>query len=73
MNAANYLAFYYVQIAESADEKAKAEEATGTTYTMSSWKSYCYNKAIEYYNMVLTLEPTDEDAKHYIEILREGR
>jgi tetratricopeptide (TPR) repeat protein len=73
VEAAHYLAFYYVQIAESASEKAKAEQANNTTYTMAAWKSYCYNKAIEYYNLVLSLDPADEDAQHYIAILREGR
>gem|GEM_PF-4347510 len=69
--AANYLAYYYVQMAENQNEKAKAELASGTTYTMNSWKTYCYNKAIENYELVLSLDPTDEDAKHYIELLKE--
>lgn len=73
LEASHYMAFYYVQVSENAEEKAKAEIANGTTYTMASWKSYCYNKAIEYYNQVLALDPTDEDAMHYIEILKEGR
>jgi tetratricopeptide (TPR) repeat protein len=73
IEASHYLASYYVQVSENATEKAKEEKLKGTTYTMSSWKSYCYNKAIEYYNQVLSLDPADEDAKHYIEILKEGR
>jgi tetratricopeptide (TPR) repeat protein len=69
--AANYLAFYYVQIAENQGEKVKAEQALGTTYTMTTWKTACYNKAIEYYEMILSLDPADEDAKHYVDILKE--
>lgn len=71
IEASHFMASYYVQVAENATEKALAEQANSTTYTMSAWKTYCYNKAIEYYNQILSLDPTDEDANHYLGLLKD--
>ena len=73
IDAANYLAYYWSQM--QGDVAAKSFYATKLSmdFTKESWDKYCFSKAQEYYELILSLDPTNEDALKYLKLVKEGQ
>jgi tetratricopeptide (TPR) repeat protein len=73
IDAADYLAFYWSQMQGDAAAKAFYSDELAMDFTKESWDKYCFSKAQEYYELVLSLDPTNENAIINLKLVKEGQ